>query len=902
MSSLFTRLSSIMLFGMQCCVLTAEVVVVKTGAAQVIIPLDENDRDNYFGSGEKGIFTILTHYQWPTALLYASPAEQNVLFANSENAETDFIQQKLNDINKSYKAVYVPNTIYQLAVLAYFAEHLSDPSQDAALKGMTIQVSDFLGSFLVENVPPFSLTTLGTTHEKEHPYGYIKLPPTFAEFLNDCKKIYDIPSISQIHFLINNELGRQIVAQASNKPITSDIWKSLAAMFLKTIIDNQNALREIPLAPVASADNGLDFNEFNKELENNQLKKNGIVDKTLDVELAAHKQNKALLLNASEAFEQPLGIFENKGNVNKRILTSTLRFSSFDELVADQQKGVFTPHAISYGLFPFTGALYCKWDMPYYYASEPDNYFFSLTIDKKAYAQDRCNNLFIIPPFSALTQIFGLDTMYHVISTVALDTIPQDVVAIDGFEDPFPVQDSTGGILLIKRDPLQHAILSSQFAADNSSLLKVAQGTQWASGEDLLRNYAQATRFYQTFVQRYAAIANAANMTVQQIVDSMLGQKTATPLSTNSLATSLNSLAQALQGLQSKIITTPSEEERLKRINEIMREMESEETKKKQASEFENAPVSSIVEALSRGKKLDVAQKVSLFTQDCKAYEWLNRIIPAKSNDVLRIMTYNVHTWRTPDDQDNVQQVMNIIDTLKPDICIFEESSPTSNASTPLDIEKLLKQRGYDYVFCDAPDYVYDQIQFGNMIAYKSSLKPKTSTKSYAARVMGGQGRCYSTISFTGPYGKINICGTHLSVEDADGAMRKDQLQELMNDIAPIKMENIIVAGDFNAVRKQDYNYSVNNKNVWNLVSEEFKAFSGSPMPTQELELLEKAGFRDCFSFKKIRGPLFTVWTGTVVDFIFLNSAWNLPIAGCYVYYDAASDHLPVIMDISVKS
>lgn len=467
----------------------AGIVIIKTNSAKDRIVLDETDRNSYIAT-QKGIFAILTHYEWPTSLLYASLEEQNKLFASKENAEVIFIQEKLNAANfkmseagLSYKALYIPDTVYQLAVIAYYTEHLVDQSQDIVTKlgDLAQYVSGFLGNFLIEEKAPFRLKP---TQEYDYT-GFIKIPNTFAQFLSECKKIYDKHTvIAEVHFLINNELAKQIINKhSSDQPIPSATWKLMAAGFLKQILAHKDKVALLPQSPLIPyfdpARDRFNFEEFIKELDGEQLRTGGIVDKLIDVELEARKENKAVILNASKPFAQPLDVFEKKGTGKTDVLTSTLKFSSLKELVTDAQKGIFTPHAVSYGLFPFTGIFYCKHDMPYDFASEPDNYFIALKIDKKQYATTRCNNLFIIPPFSALTQLFGLDTMYHVVSTVAMNKIPTGLVAIDGFEDPFPVQDSSSGTLIIKMDPIKHAELSADFAAKNFSLLKVPYNATW---------------------------------------------------------------------------------------------------------------------------------------------------------------------------------------------------------------------------------------------------------------------------------------------------------------------------------------------------------------------------------------------------------------------------------------
>ena len=144
-----------------------------------------------------------------------------------------------------------------------------------------------------------------------------------------------------------------------------------------------------------------------------------------------------------------------------------------------------------------------------------------------------------------------------------------------------------------------------------------------------------------------------------------------------------------------------------------------------------------------------------------------------------------------------------------------------------------------------------------------------------------------------------------MDVWDLTGETRREQIKELMLEIESKEKKkkdcNIIVAGDFNTVRKKDYRYDVNGISSWKLVSDEhFRVFNYEL--TQDLELLELNGLEDSFTrSKKYFPPHFTVWTGTVVDFFFLSKNFGLEIMGSYVHYNHISDHLPLILDLQKK-
>ena len=134
--------------------------------------------------------------------------------------------------------------------------------------------------------------------------------------------------------------------------------------------------------------------------------------------------------------------------------------------------------------------------------------------------------------------------------------------------------------------------------------------------------------------------------------------------------------------------------------------------------------------------------------------------------------------------------------------------------------------------------------------------------------------------------------------------------------------DEIIIAGDLNAKRREDYSES-----LWNLITQEDakqaaiqkQSISNSSsealleeikkieqveetrgQETMVLDHLQTNGFIDCFALHSVENPTSTTWAGTRVDFILCNNRWSLPIDTCAVYYNAASDHLPVVMDIQV--
>lgn len=252
-----------------------------------------------------------------------------------------------------------------------------------------------------------------------------------------------------------------------------------------------------------------------------------------------------------------------------------------------------------------------------------------------------------------------------------------------------------------------------------------------------------------------------------------------------------------------------------------------------------------------------------------------NKKIPKKDDSIFRIMTYNVHFWRNPENtQGAMQKMMEVIFKVNPDILILQEVSPNEGFAqgkyfTNSTAMNLLKSLGFtEFSACNT----VPQGWFGNVIAGKKKFLDIKRFAFKGQKEGQAEARCYTVAQAMLPTNdNVYIYGTHLEVRD-DGTIRLAQIQEIMARINQyLPNSNVLVAADFNATRK-----------------------SGA------VQQLQAAGYKDCFTYMGWQHPTFTTWAGTEIDFIFLSPKWHLPLAGCYVYYDAASDHLPVIMDINL--
>lgn len=294
---------------------------------------------------------------------------------------------------------------------------------------------------------------------------------------------------------------------------------------------------------------------------------------------------------------------------------------------------------------------------------------------------------------------------------------------------------------------------------------------------------------------------------------------------------------------------------------------------------------------------INAKTKQQIFIDDCKKHAQENAKIPSHTpnNGKIRIVTWNVHAWK-PLEGDYFYTVYNDIKYLNADILILQEAKITPEL-TKEEIHARFAQLGYTHM-----TFAYADNDLANIIFSKKSVHPLTSTTQHFTHnrqsiKYSGEKRSYAQVNYRLPNNKtILLLGTHLEVWDKTGKINQQQAEELVERSA--QEDNSIIAADFNAVRKKDYQYMVQGKLVWNLLQYEDNARK-SPTITKSLDLLEKAGFVDCFTKASFKKPKFTVWSGTTVDFLMLKN-WYLPISWCGVMYTTASDHLPVIMDIKI--
>lgn len=297
--------------------------------------------------------------------------------------------------------------------------------------------------------------------------------------------------------------------------------------------------------------------------------------------------------------------------------------------------------------------------------------------------------------------------------------------------------------------------------------------------------------------------------------------------------------------------------------------------------------------------------------------------------DKARIATYNVHLWADPffkfktaeisselaaickdltlSPKTKVTPVFDVIRKLNADILILQEAA-SDNLAEFQDYKKILMALGYEHgvehfgnmnkdrqvPYGPVGNWIlskYPLIKAPEVFYFKDQMQPKKAD-DYVDR-------CCVHAQIKLPNNQlISVYGTHLDVFDHTEKTRLGQIKQLVEIMTKDSSENILFAGDLNSEREQDYQTM---SGLWDMIMQENQK-RNEMILMLVLNYLKVHNFVDCFSLQKQATPGFTTWSGTTIDFMMpLITHWNLSIDDCGVYYDAASDHLPVFMDIILK-
>lgn len=281
--------------------------------------------------------------------------------------------------------------------------------------------------------------------------------------------------------------------------------------------------------------------------------------------------------------------------------------------------------------------------------------------------------------------------------------------------------------------------------------------------------------------------------------------------------------------------------------------------------------------------------RLTAYSEDAKKYAHHNTTIPThkpnKRRSTLRIASYNVH-FLNPEKE--IFHVIQNLSDLGVDIICFQEFISTEK------FIKNLQNTGYTKLFIHKSPNKYNN-NLCIMIAAKQHVQIALISQGTLQHNTHDSG--YLKTKITIDKNVIALLTTHLNSHSEQ--YRLEQMEQLHGFITRSKDKNVIIAADWNALQKKDYPYSIDGTPVWKILEKDAHARK------KDLHLLledftDRHGYTDAFQLARVV-PSFTHWTGTTIDRFLIYRPENFTVKNAYIYFDDASDHLPVILDISIS-
>jgi endonuclease/exonuclease/phosphatase family metal-dependent hydrolase len=263
-----------------------------------------------------------------------------------------------------------------------------------------------------------------------------------------------------------------------------------------------------------------------------------------------------------------------------------------------------------------------------------------------------------------------------------------------------------------------------------------------------------------------------------------------------------------------------------------------------------------------------------------------------KKTDIsnLMITSYNVHFFSPPtldkkieeNIQLGVERLLKFCWKTNSDVVLVQEALFDPN------IISIFKNAGFIPYVCNT--YKIGKYYFGNIILIRNNIIIRKFSRELYISGYKERKKCIVNIIIEYQNTTISIYNIHLDVWDRTGKCRLEQINKLLEKVKMDKSPNILIGGDFNAIKESDY--SEDEKDA---LKKFYSTYTNNPF--KEIEFLIGKDFRDCAN-----GHITpTVWTKQRVDFFFVNQKFMLNIYNYSTHTISGSDHFPISIEIGSK-
>ena len=259
------------------------------------------------------------------------------------------------------------------------------------------------------------------------------------------------------------------------------------------------------------------------------------------------------------------------------------------------------------------------------------------------------------------------------------------------------------------------------------------------------------------------------------------------------------------------------------------------------------------------------------------------RIYKKSNSDNLMITSYNVHLFSPPiGPQLGVERLLKFCEKTGSDVVLVQEALFDPN------IISIFKNAGYIPYVCNT--YKIGQYYFGNMILIRDHIIIRKFSRELYISGYKDHKKCIVNVVIEYHNTTISIYNIHLDVWDRTGKCRLEQINKLLEKVKMDKAQNILIGGDFNAIKESDY-----SEDERAALKKFYSTFTKDPF--KEIEFLMGKGFRDCAN----RHITPTVWTKQRVDFFFVNRGFTFDVSNYSTHTISGSDHFPISIELGIK-
>ncbi len=277
----------------------------------------------------------------------------------------------------------------------------------------------------------------------------------------------------------------------------------------------------------------------------------------------------------------------------------------------------------------------------------------------------------------------------------------------------------------------------------------------------------------------------------------------------------------------------------------------------------------------------------------------------------MRILTYNIHGWRTADGQPNLDRVLQVIAATQADMVGLNEvfyPRRVGTESRPA-LEALAAELGMAFVFGPCLRWpVQDDLPadaYGNALLSRWPII--ASATHHLTPVEGKEQRGLLEGRILLPNGQtLTVYVTHLDHTDEEA--RLVQLRALRSWTVRDRNRPHLVLGDFNAVSPWDLDQCPELAAGLRSDPQTYHLFDGDKGP-QVIAQMEKAGYVDAYRLCGQPGQQTYIPSADLpmrIDYIFVSRPLAPAVRSCTIWQEPAgqeaSDHRPVLAELDLPA